>query len=252
VLSDGARDIVRLDEPYLVQRILHRDKDVDVKDVHDPVAVGPWHVGVHLGDEERGIFRGALDDVNGDTKTHLSVFVRRGHLDEGDIQGDLAGGKEPGNIIEADGRIPPESLLDVGPDVFSDEKTVDVETVGQVLAGVRGLSHGQEVDDLHVRELAGPVSQGVDEAKGCGASGPDEDPLTRRDPSDGILRSGDHVLVAPLPARIRCVRLLVRHGRSSGPASLIRASATTGSVPTRPTIRGLISISRILGNSFES
>ena len=182
VFADLARFRVRLGHLHLDQRRVGGHEHVDVVDVQEPVAQRARHVGVDLGDDEAGVLRGALDDVDGDPEAAHAPAVRRAHLDEGYIQRQLAGREQAGNVGQEDGRVVPQSFLDDLADVVGDEEAVDAEVFRQRLVRVRRVARSQQVDDGRVGKLAAARHESAHELLRLSASGADEYPLAGADP----------------------------------------------------------------------
>ena len=85
-------------------------------------------LGVDLGDDQRGVLRGALHDVHRDAQAAHPALVRRRDLDQGHVQGQLAAAEQPRDVGEEDRRVVAQPFLDDVPDVLGDEEAVDAES----------------------------------------------------------------------------------------------------------------------------
>ncbi len=170
----GERELAGLDE-----RLVHGDQDVEVVDADEAVAHGPRHLRVHLGDHEAGVGRRRLDDVHGDAQAAPALQVRRGHLDQSDVDGHAPALEQRWDVEQRDGRVLPVALLDHLPHVGGDEEGVHLEVVGQLLEGVGSLTQGEGVEHLGVGQLAMAPDQSLHQMERLRAARADEDPLSR-------------------------------------------------------------------------
>ena len=61
----------------LLQRFVHFDAIVDLVEVDETIAKGPWVIGINLRDDYFRHFRGGLCAINTNAKTAVPVFIRR-------------------------------------------------------------------------------------------------------------------------------------------------------------------------------
>src|SRR5207249_12163294 len=86
------------------ERLVDVDPGVDLARVQRPIAEGPGHVRIHLGDDQGGPPRGGERDTHGYSEAQVAVGVRRGRVHEHAVGRPPAARHELGDEIEvADG-----------------------------------------------------------------------------------------------------------------------------------------------------
>ena len=114
--------------------LLH--KDVDLVDVEKPVAQGPGHPGIDLGDDRIGSLCGGQRNVHRNAQAHKAEFVRHRHLDQGKMDGELLRSEKTGDRGDVHRReepfAPRQGLRGPCPLVdAADRKVVPVIPVGE-------------------------------------------------------------------------------------------------------------------------
>ena len=128
VLADLPGVVVRLaaDAPRSAARRPARGRRCRGREMQES-PMRPRHLRVDLGDDQRGVLGGALDDVDRDAEAAHAVLVGRGDLDQRHVQRQLAGGEQPRDVRQEDRRVVAQPFLDDVADVFGDEEAVDAE-----------------------------------------------------------------------------------------------------------------------------
>ena len=150
---------------HLQNRRLGGDEHVDVIDVNEGVAQRARHVRVHLRDDQRSVLRRAFHDIDRDAEAAHAVFVRRRHLNERDVQRQLAGIEQARDVRQKDGRVIAQALLDDVAHVFRNKEAVHPEVLRQFAVRIRRIAEGQQVQDLCIGQLVGPLGQGRSPAR---------------------------------------------------------------------------------------
>jgi hypothetical protein len=91
VLSDLSGGICHVGRRHFEDGGIGRHQHVNVIDVDLGVAQRARHVRVDLGNDQRGVLRGAFNDVHRHTQAADAMFVRGGDMDQRHVQRKLAG-----------------------------------------------------------------------------------------------------------------------------------------------------------------
>ncbi len=84
------------------QLLLMFNNHIDIVHMQKTAAKHPRHSRVHLGDDEIGGPRRRGGDIHGNAEAHPTEVVRRRHLHQGDMDGDLATAEQVRNRREID------------------------------------------------------------------------------------------------------------------------------------------------------
>ena len=139
------------------------------------VAQRSGHVGVHFGNDDFCRLGRSLRHTHFDTERAEPVLVGRTDMDQGNIEGKASILEENGNLRQETWCEVCAPLIDSQPDIVADKEGVDAEVSGHLRRDVVGISHGQDLHDLDVRELRGPLHKGGHDLLGYRAVAGQED-----------------------------------------------------------------------------
>ena len=187
---------------HFQNRRLRRHQHVNVMGVDGTIPERPRHVRVHLRDDERGIFGGALHNIHRHAQAAHAVRVRRRDVDEGHVERELAGVKQARDVRQVDGRVVAQAFLDDVAHVLGDEEAVHAEVLRQFLVRIRRVAESEQMDNFGVRQFGGAFAEGADQFQRLAGAGADEHALAGPDFFYRLGCREDLQLVSLLPVGI--------------------------------------------------
>lgn len=187
----------------LEERAVGFDDRVYFADVDEALAVGAGHLPVDLDDEVAGAKAGGEAAIDGSPQAEEAVFVGRTGLEEGDVDGELAGAEQVLDFAEEDGGVVGASGGHGGADVAAQEHAVVSENALVFGPGVGGVAERQHVQELDFAEFGGAEDQRVEERLGRAAALVDIDPVTGAHGLDGLFGGPSFGSEVVAPAHVR-------------------------------------------------
>lgn len=133
-------------------------------------AQGKGHLVVDLGDDGPGLLYGLVRVVHRHAQGTVSVFVRRGHLDQGHVHRQhVRVPEEAGHLPEETGGEVPRPSKTASRVAPPTKEGVVAEGAGILRPAVLRLAHGHHVDDLHIFIGRRVLHQSVQQAGGLAA-----------------------------------------------------------------------------------
>ena len=161
------------------------DNEICIVYMDKGVTVNPRHVEINLDNDQGSSLNRCFHDVNADAEAHITMVIRGGTLNQGDINGYTLAPEQIGNGREKYRAVICHPPVNGIPGIVPDKERVVPEIGLELLLGIEGNPEGPHVEHLGIKEGLGAglhiVDEGTDKVLGLATSCPDKNPVTWMD-----------------------------------------------------------------------
>src|SRR6516225_6861514 len=127
--------------------------------MNETIAISSWHIVVDLRDHIPGALGGGQRGVHANPKTAISVRIRRGDLNQGDVNRHCATLEQLFNFAEIDWSVVGTAVIDRLAYVRTDENGVVAKVWEHLGRDVGSYAHSHHVNDFHPTNCRRPTYQ---------------------------------------------------------------------------------------------